>query len=154
MEFCFFGFGATAQDTRTTLPIEKDKSFSRHEKYLEFGAGAAYNSLGQFEVVGEKGLVTGTSGVLGTHIRVDGLQSGSNAIDAMIATSLAQTVKTVGSAINSAAIMTMVYYDAKTDQTYSRNAGYNTVQQELDPLPNPGIDLKTAFLIQPIHASS
>ena len=40
--------------------------------------------------------------------------------------------------ISYAGILMMIYYDAADKKVYSLNAGYNTVQEEKDPLTIPG----------------
>ena len=115
------------------------------DKYIDLGAGPAYQSALQLPVSGSKGIVTGTSGVLATHVGTETLRQGGSAMDAVIATSLMQTLLTGGSAISYAGIWTMVYYDADSGQLHSMNAGYNTVQLENDPLSISGIDIEEAI---------
>lgn len=111
------------------------------KKYFDIGAGSASQSGKQVEVTGKDGVVTGTSGALATHIGVEALRQGGSAIDAAIATSLAQITLTAGSAISFAGIFTMLYYDAETGQVHNLNAAWNTFQNELDPMSIPGMDL-------------
>ena len=93
------------------------------DKYIDLGAGPAYQSALQLPVSGSKGIITGTSGVLATHVGAETLRQGGSAMDAVIATSLMQTLLTGGSAISYAGIWTMVYYDAESGQLHSMNAG-------------------------------
>ncbi len=112
------------------------------DSYLDLAAGPAYHSLSQVEVAGEHGAITGTSGVMATQVGLETLKAGGTAVDAMIATSLAQIALTAGSAISYAGIMTMVHYDAATGEISSLNAGYNTIQDEDDPMSIPGMNLE------------
>jgi gamma-glutamyltranspeptidase/glutathione hydrolase len=85
-------------------------------------------------------MVAGTIGPLAIRSGVEVLKKGGNAVDAALTTSLAQVSLLAGSNVSFAGIIYMVYYDAKTGKTYSMNAGWNTVQEETDPLsiPFPG----------------
>ncbi len=115
------------------------------DKYIDLGAGPAYQSALQLPVSGSNGIVTGTSGVLATHVGIETLRQGGSAMDAVIATSLMQTLLTGGSAISYAGIWTMVYYDGDSARLHSMNAGYNTVQEEDDPLSISGVDIEEAI---------
>jgi gamma-glutamyltranspeptidase/glutathione hydrolase len=127
-------------DEETIAPIAWDEA--ELEKYLDAAAGPAYHSVSQVELAGEHGAITGTSGIMATQIGLETLERGGSAVDAMIATSLAQIALTAGSAISYAGIMTMVHYDAATGEITSMNAGYNTVQSEDDPMSIPGMNLE------------
>jgi gamma-glutamyltranspeptidase/glutathione hydrolase len=91
-------------------------------------------------VEASNGMVVGTFGPLAIRAGVEALKKGGNAVDAALTTSLAQVCLLAGSNVSFAGIIFMVYYDAKTGKTYSMDAGWNTVQEETDPLsiPFPG----------------
>jgi gamma-glutamyltranspeptidase/glutathione hydrolase len=84
-----------------------------------------------------KGIIAGTSEPFAVHAGLEVLKQGGSAADAALTTALAQIALTAGSTISYAGIMTVVYYDASTDKTYTLNAGYNTVQEEKDPSTIP-----------------
>jgi gamma-glutamyltranspeptidase/glutathione hydrolase len=89
--------------------------------------------------VSAKGMIAGTSDPLAVHAGLEVLRRGGSAADAALTTALAQVALTAGSTVSYAGIMTVVYYDASTAQTYTLNAGYNTVQEEKDPGTIPTI---------------
>jgi gamma-glutamyltranspeptidase/glutathione hydrolase len=91
-------------------------------------------------VEASNGMVVGTFGPLAIRAGVEVLKQGGNAVDAALTTSLAQVCLLAGSNVSYAGIIFMVYYDAETGKTYSMHAGWNTVQEETDPLsiPFPG----------------
>jgi len=134
-----FSTACAVPEEETIAPVAWDEA--ELEKYLDLAAGPAYHSVSQVELTGQHGAITGTSGIMATQIGLETLERGGSAVDAMIATSLAQIALTAGSAISYAGIMTMVHYDAATGEITSMNAGYNTVQGEEDPMSIPGMDL-------------
>jgi gamma-glutamyltranspeptidase/glutathione hydrolase len=87
--------------------------------------------------VRSKGMIAGTSEPFAVHAGLEVLRHGGSAADAALTTALAQIALTAGSTISYAGIMTVVYYDASSDKTYTLNAGYNTVQGEKDPSTIP-----------------
>jgi gamma-glutamyltranspeptidase/glutathione hydrolase len=93
----------------------------------------------QKSAVSSKGMVAGTSDPFAVHAGVEILKHGGSAADAALTTALTQVVLTGGSTVSYAGMMTAVYYDASTDQTYTLNAAYNTVQKETDPATIPEI---------------
>lgn len=98
------------------------------------------NTLGQTRavVVGSKGMIAGTSGPLAIHAGLEVLKHGGSAADAVLTTALAQVALFAGATISYAGIMTAVYFDATSGKAHALNAGYNTVQNEIDPLTIPG----------------
>jgi gamma-glutamyltranspeptidase/glutathione hydrolase len=83
--------------------------------------------------VSSKGMIAGTSEPFAVDAGLEALKDAGSAADAALTTALAQVVLTAGSTISYAGIMTVVYYDASTAETYTLNAGYNTVREERDP---------------------
>ena len=108
-------------------------------KFVAAGSGPVYQSEIQVPVEAATGMVTGTSGALATNAGVGTLKQGGSAADAAIVTALVQTVLAGGSAMSFAGVWTMLYFDAATGQTHSLYAGYNTVQEELDPMSIPHV---------------
>ena len=82
-------------------------------------------------------MIAGTSEPLAVHAGLEVLKHGGNAADAALTTSLAQIALTAGAAVSYGGIMTAVYYDAASAKTYTLDAGYNTVQNEKEPLTIP-----------------
>jgi gamma-glutamyltranspeptidase/glutathione hydrolase len=68
----------------------------------------------------------------------DVLERGGTSVDAALTTALAQVSLGAGSVISYFGILTMVHYDAATNQTVTMNAGWNTVRGEVDPMSIPG----------------
>src|SRR5262245_64130264 len=85
-----------------------------------------------------KGMVAVTSDAFAARVGLEALRQGGSAVDAALATSLAQIALEAGAPTSYAGILTMVYYDAAGKKVYSLNAGYNTVLEEKDPLTIPG----------------
>ncbi len=88
-------------------------------------------------VEASNGMVVGTFGPLAIRAGVEVLKQGGNAVDAALTTSLAQVSLLAGSNVSYAGIIFMLYYDAKTGKIHSMHAGWNTVQEETDPLSIP-----------------
>ncbi len=89
-------------------------------------------------VESDKGMVAATSDPISVRVGLEALQQGGSAVDAALATSLAQIALVAGAVTSYAGILTMVYYDAGSKKVYSLNAGYNTVLEEKDPSTIPG----------------
>lgn len=100
----------------------------------------------------DKGMVVGTTGAHAVQAGVDILKAGGSAMDAALATAMAQVTLAAGSWVSFAGIMTLVYYDAETDTVYNMNASYNTVAGEDDPMTIPGVDMDD-ILSTNIHPS-
>src|SRR6266545_1660105 len=86
-----------------------------------------------------EGMVAVTSDAFAARVGLEALQQGGSAADAALGAALAQVALNGGAMISYAGILMMVYYDAADKKVYSLNAGYNTVQEEKDPLTIPGI---------------
>jgi gamma-glutamyltranspeptidase / glutathione hydrolase len=95
-----------------------------------------YNKQQQ-AVEGGQGVVAVTSDAFAARVGLEALRQGGSAADAALATALAQVALKGGSTISYAGILMMVYYDAASKKVYSLNAGYNTIQEEKDPLTIP-----------------
>lgn len=83
------------------------------------------------------GMIASTRGGRPLEDGLEMLKKGGSAIDAALSIALAQVVHAVGSWVSAAGLMTLVYYDAASGKISSMNAGFNTVQSELDPLSIP-----------------
>lgn len=97
----------------------------------------------------------GSGMVVGTQIEdaikagYETLQSGGNAMDAALVTSLAQVPLNLGNFITYAGIMVMVYYDSNTGQVYSMNAAWDIPEAEIDPASIPGYSINMISSAQP-----
>lgn len=87
--------------------------------------------------VGSQALILGAVSPLATHIGLKVLQSGGSAADAVIAISMAQIALTGGTSVSYAGIMNAVYFEASSQTVYTLNAGFNTAQNETDPMSIP-----------------
>ena len=91
--------------------------------------------------VGDKAMVVGTTGAAAVQAGAQILREGGSAMDAALATAMAQVTMAAGNWVSFAGIMTLVYYDAASGRTYNLNASYNTVLGENDPMSIPGLDM-------------
>jgi gamma-glutamyltranspeptidase/glutathione hydrolase len=125
------------------LPDQWPKEDLEHYLALQSGGGFDWESRRQKRIEPQKSavssrvMIAGTSEPLAVHAGLEVLKHGGNAADAALTTSLAQIALTAGAAISYAGIMTAVYYDAASDKVYTVDAGYNTVQNEKEPLTIP-----------------
>jgi gamma-glutamyltranspeptidase/glutathione hydrolase len=87
---------------------------------------------------GFNGAVTVAYSGLAARAGLEALQQGGNAIDAAMTTAMTQIALTAGAPISYFGMMSLVYYDAASAQTYTMNAEWNTVKGETDPLSIPG----------------
>lgn len=87
---------------------------------------------------GTHGAVTVAYGAYAARAGLEALKQGGSAVDAAMSTALAQVALTAGAPISYFGIMSLVYHDAKTRQTHTMNAEWNTVSGETDPLSIPG----------------
>ena len=139
----WFPLPGLADDEKTdAAPITAEEIWKSPQmrRFVAAGSGPAYQSTLQVPVEAPTAMVTGTSGALATHAGVGTLKAGGSATDAAITTALVQTVLTGGSAVSFAGVWTLVYYEADTGELHSLYAGYNTVQDERDPMSIPHID--------------
>jgi gamma-glutamyltranspeptidase len=88
-------------------------------------------------VEADEGMVVGAFSPLAIRSGMEALKKGGSAADAALTTALAQVCLLAGSNVSYSAVMFMVYYEAKTGKTYSLHAGWNTVQEEKDPMSIP-----------------
>jgi len=82
-------------------------------------------------------MVVGTTGGQAQEAGVEILKRGGNAMDAALATAMAQITLAAGSWVSFAGIANVVYYDAATGTVHNMNAAFNTVKAETnyDELP-------------------
>jgi gamma-glutamyltranspeptidase/glutathione hydrolase len=92
---------------------------------------------------GDQGMVAVTNEAFAARVGLEALRQGGSSADAVLSAALAQIALTAGSFISYAGILTMVYYDADSKKVYSLNAGFNTAQEEKDPLSIPGMGAKS-----------
>ena len=97
----------------------------------DFARVAALNAApprAQPMAVGAGGLVAGTSNALAVYAGVFALQQGGTAMDACVATAVAEAVLCAGSYTSLAGIAHVVYVDAATGAATHYNGGWNTVR--------------------------
>ncbi|MCK4873073.1 MAG: gamma-glutamyltransferase [Phycisphaerales bacterium] len=104
------------------------------EKYL-----VLENAFGQDKplATGTSGLISGSSSALAMRAGLEALKQGGSAVDAALAGAMTQIVMNAGATVSYAGVLEMVYYDAATGKVYALDAGFNTVQDEDDPLSIP-----------------
>lgn len=83
------------------------------------------------------GIISGTTSASAIRAGLEALNQGGTAADAALTTSLTQISLAQGAWVSYAGIITMVYYDAESDQVYCMNGGYNTVLGEDNPATIP-----------------
>lgn len=96
-------------------------------------------SFGDSDVLarGDNGVIAGTTGAPAVYAGLQALKQGGTAIDALLATSLAQILLAAGSWVSYAGIFNLVYYDSATGEAYNLNASYNSFLNEDDPASIP-----------------
>lgn len=73
-----------------------------------------------------KGLVAGTTEPFAVHSGMDALRKGGSAMDACLATALAEVVLATGSYVSYAGVTLILYYEKSSNRVYSINGGWNT----------------------------
>lgn len=87
---------------------------------------------------GKGGAVATALNGLAARVGEEALRQGGSAVDAVMSTALAQIVLGGGAVISFFGILSLMHYDAASDEVTSLNAGWNTVLAEDDPLSIPG----------------
>ena len=82
-------------------------------------------------------MIVGTTGADAVKTGLATMAKGGSAADAALATALSQVALTAGSWVSYAGILSLVYYEAATNHVHYLNGGYNTMQNEVDPLSIP-----------------
>jgi gamma-glutamyltranspeptidase / glutathione hydrolase len=82
-------------------------------------------------------MIASTTGSIAIHIGLQVLKAGGSAMDAAIATSLAQIVLSGGSWNSFAGILSALYFESSTGSVHSLSAGFQTLQNERDPMSIP-----------------
>lgn len=82
-------------------------------------------------------LIAGTSNAFAIRIGLETLQQGGSAVDAAIATSLAQIAIGAGSVTSYAGVMNLLHFDARTNTVQALDAGYDVPRAERDPMSIP-----------------
>src|SRR5690349_7601176 len=85
----------------------------------------------------EHGIVVGSTGPFAQLCGAKVLEAGGNAMDAAVATSIAQITLAAGCWVSFAGIFTVVYYDASTGEVSSLVAPFKTYAGETDPMTIP-----------------
>lgn len=102
-------------------------------RYLLFGT--AKPDLEGTSGVGERAMVVGSTGPFAQLAGRQALAAGGSAVDAVIATSLAQVALAAGSYVSYAGVFTMMHF--ASDRTDSLSAGFATFAEEDDPASIP-----------------
>ena len=108
------------------------------DDYATFMAAQDVNRTSAGAAQGYNGAVTVAYNGLAARAGLEALEQGGNAIDAAMTTAMAQVALTAGAPISYFGILSLVYYDAETDQVYTMNAEWNTLKGETDPMSIPG----------------
>lgn len=108
---------------------------------LENLESQTWSPLEAQSVKGNGGIVSATVSPVAVYAGIQTLKLGGNAADAAATTALTQITMQLGSVVSYAGIFTMLYYDAKTHEVYSMDAGYNSYLQETDPRSIPVSDM-------------
>ena len=87
---------------------------------------------------GKGGAVSTALNGLAVRVGEEALRQGGSAVDAVMSTALAQIVLGGGAVISFFGILSLMHYDAGSNDVTSLNAGWNTVLGEDDPLSIPG----------------
>ncbi len=94
-------------------------------------------------ITSKRGVISATVSPIAVRAGLETLDHGGNAADAATAVALTQVTTQLGSVVSYAGIMTMLYYNAKTGQISSLDAGYNSYRGETDPNSIPNADLSS-----------
>jgi gamma-glutamyltranspeptidase/glutathione hydrolase len=78
------------------------------------------------------------------------LEEGGTAMDAALSVALSEIAETGGKYISYAGAMEFVYYEGKTGKLYNLNAGFNTIQNETEPLTIPAVSYNMVDTLQNI----
>jgi gamma-glutamyltranspeptidase/glutathione hydrolase len=92
-------------------------------------------------VEGQSGLVAATMSPIAVHAGMEALRHGGTAADAAATVALTQIAMALGSYVSYAGILQLVYYDAKSGNVSTLNAGWNSYLGETDPKSIPVDDL-------------
>ena len=133
-------------DTPPEQPKAVDLSPSAwpREEYERFMEAQNVDRRQAGVAIGHNGAVTVAYNGLAARAGLEALKQGGNAIDAALTAAISQVALTAGAPISYFGIMSLVYYDAKTDKVYTMNAEWNTVRGETEPLTIPGsIDMRS-----------
>ena len=90
---------------------------------------------------GKGGIISATVSPIAIEAGLKTLRQGGNAADAAATVALTQVATQLGSVVSYAGIVTVLYYDAKTGEISSLDAGYNSYRGESDPRTIPANDL-------------
>jgi len=105
------------------------------EKYIKI---VSTKYPGNPEAIGSNGAITGSYYGLAQRAGLEALKQGGTSVDAALTTALTQVALDAGAVISYFGIMQMVHYDAATGDIVTMNAGWDTVENENDPLSIPG----------------
>ena len=97
------------------------------EDYDRFMAAQLVDRTEAGVATGRNGAVTVAYNGLAARAGLEALKQGGGAIDAALTAALTQVTLTAGAPISYFGIMSLVYYDAGTDEVHTMNAEWNTV---------------------------
>jgi gamma-glutamyltranspeptidase / glutathione hydrolase len=92
-------------------------------------------------ISGRLGVISAIASPIAVQAGIAALESGGTAADAAATVTLTQITTQLGSVVSFAGIMSLVYYDARTDRVYSLDAGYQSYRNETDPKSIPIADM-------------
>lgn len=127
-----------AQNDRTVTGSPNDRP--ERDRYLALDVDPIPDFHPTQKLHSAKAMIAGVTNPFAVHEGLETLKRGGSAADAALTTALAQIALNAGAAMSYAGILTAVYYDANSGKVYSLNAGWNTPQNETEPLsiPRPG----------------
>lgn len=92
-------------------------------------------------VEGRSVLISDTGSAIAVRAGIEALKQGGTAADAAATVALTQIATTLGSYVSYAGILQLLYFDAKSGNVYSLQAGWNSYRGETDPKSIPVVNL-------------
>lgn len=93
------------------------------------------------EVRSETGMVAGTASPIAVEAGAQILREGGTAADAAITTALTQVTTMLGANVSPAGVLQLVYFEARTGEVHTLDAGWKTWSAERSPDTIPTTDL-------------
>jgi gamma-glutamyltranspeptidase/glutathione hydrolase len=90
---------------------------------------------------GQGGAVATTHHAFATRVGLEALKQGGSAVDAVLASSLAQITLGLGDHITFFGILGLMHHDSRSGETLTLHAGWKTCREERDPLSIPSSGL-------------
>ena len=92
-------------------------------------------------IASKHGVISAIASPIAVQAGVEALRQVGSAADAAATTALTEIATQLGSVVSYAGILTLVYYDVRSDKVYSLDAGYNSYLGESEPMTIPQADL-------------